>query len=70
MAFSADVASVLKAPGNLRLWGWLDVVDHPESTLFPGITPVILAHRGAGDRVGPRGRSNVSGRLRASRACS
>jgi len=42
MAFSADVASLLKASGNLRLWGWLDVVDRPESTLFPGITPVIL----------------------------
>ena len=46
MAFSADVASLLKAPGNLRLWGWLDVVDHPESTLFPGITPVILTMAG------------------------
>ena len=46
MAFSADVASLLKAPGNLRLWGWLDVVDHPESTLFPGITPVILTIAG------------------------
>ena len=46
MAFSADVASLLKAPGNLRLWGWLDVVDHPESTLFPGITPVVLTIAG------------------------
>lgn len=40
--FSADVASVLKAPDNLRFWGWLDVVDHPESALFPGLTPVVL----------------------------
>lgn len=48
MAFSADVASLLKAPDNLRLWGFLDVVDHPESTLFPGITPIILTMAGLG----------------------
>ncbi len=42
ISFSADVASVLKASDNLRLWGWLDVVDHPESALFPGITPILL----------------------------
>ena len=42
ISFSADVASVLKAPDNLRLWGWLDVVDRPESALFPGITPILL----------------------------
>ena len=42
IAFSADVASVLKAPDNLRLWGWLDVVDHPESALFPGVTLLVL----------------------------
>jgi hypothetical protein len=43
-AFSADVASVLKASGNLRLWGWLDVVTRPESELFPGaaLTLVII----------------------------
>ena len=41
-AFSADVASVLAAPGNLRLWGWLNVVDRPESTLFPGLTLVLV----------------------------
>jgi F5/8 type C domain-containing protein len=46
MAFSADVASLLKAPGNLRLWGWLDVADRPESTLFPGITAVVLTIAG------------------------
>jgi hypothetical protein len=42
MSFSADVASVLKAPSTLRLWGWLDVVDRPESTLFPGVIPILL----------------------------
>jgi hypothetical protein len=42
ISFSADVASVLKAPYNLRFWGWLDVVDHPESALFPGLTPIVL----------------------------
>ena len=40
--FSADVASILKAPDEVRLWGWLNVVDHPESALFPGLTIVLL----------------------------
>ena len=40
--FSADVASVLKAPSNLRIWGWLHVVLHPEADIFPGVTVVIL----------------------------
>ena len=40
--FSADVASVLKAPDNLWLWGWLDVVKHPEADIFPGLTIVVL----------------------------
>ncbi len=44
--FSADVASVLKAPDDLRLWGWLSVVDHPESALFPGLTIVVLVLAG------------------------
>lgn len=42
ISFSADVASVLKAPHNLLFWGWLDAVDHPESSLFPGLTPIVL----------------------------
>ncbi len=33
---------MLKAPDNLRLWGWLDVVGRPESALFPGLTVVVL----------------------------
>ena len=44
-AFSADVASVLTASGNLRLWGGLNIVDRPESSLFPGaalMTVIIL----------------------------
>ena len=41
-AFSADVASVLKASGNLRLWGWLNVVDRPESALFPGAALMLV----------------------------
>src|SRR6478672_9034662 len=28
ISFSADVGSVLKAPGNLWLWGWLNVIHH------------------------------------------
>ncbi len=42
LSFSADVASVLRASDNIRLWGWLNVVDRPESALFPGLTPVLL----------------------------
>ena len=41
-AFSADIASVLKAPDSLWVWGWLDVVGRPESALFPGVTLVVL----------------------------
>ena len=41
-AFSADVASVLKASGNLRVWGWLNVVDRPESSLFPGVALIAV----------------------------
>lgn len=41
-SFSADVASLLKAPDTLRVWGWLNVVDRPESALFPGLTVVLL----------------------------
>jgi F5/8 type C domain len=41
-AFSADVASVLKGSGNLRLWGWLNVVDRPESALFPGVALILV----------------------------
>jgi hypothetical protein len=67
MAFSADVASLLKAPPNLRLWGWLDAIDRPESTLFPGITAVVLTIAGlaiawrttAGQRAGRLALSRV-----------
>jgi hypothetical protein len=41
-AFSADIASVLRASGNLRLWGWLNVVDRPESALFPGAALMLV----------------------------
>lgn len=41
-AFSADIASVLKASDNLLLWGWLDVVDRPESQLFPGAAIIAV----------------------------
>lgn len=45
-SFSADLASVLAASGNLRLWGWLSVYDRPESTLFPGLTLVGIIAAG------------------------
>jgi hypothetical protein len=41
-AFSADVASFLKAAPSLRLWGWLNAYDRAESELFPGLTIVVL----------------------------
>ena len=41
-AFSADVASVLTASGNLRLWGWLQTIDRPESSLFPGLAIILV----------------------------
>lgn len=41
-SFSADVASLLKAPDNLLVWGWLRVIQRPESDIFPGATIVVL----------------------------
>jgi hypothetical protein len=41
--FSADVASLLHATGDLLLWGWLHVLPRPEGELFPGPTIVALA---------------------------
>jgi F5/8 type C domain-containing protein len=46
-SFSADIASVLKAPDSLWVWGWLDVIGRPESALFPGLTVVLLTVIGA-----------------------
>ena len=46
VSFSADVASVLQAPGSLYAWGWLRVVRHPESDIFPGLTVVVLIAAG------------------------
>jgi len=46
VSFSADAASVLKAPDNLLLWGWLNAVPRPESDLFPGLTVVALMAAG------------------------
>ena len=40
--YSADVASLLTAPSNLALWGWLETVIRPESAFFPGITILLL----------------------------
>jgi hypothetical protein len=65
-AFSADIASILKAPYNLRLWGWLDVVDRPESQLFPGITIVAVVCAGVVLAWTAAARSGVA-RLRAPR---
>ncbi|MDQ3213244.1 MAG: discoidin domain-containing protein, partial [Acidobacteriota bacterium] len=66
ISFSADVASVLKAPENLLFWRWLDVVNHPESSLFPGLTPVLLIVVGLALGWRATGREHT-GRLRISR---
>ena len=41
--FSADVAGLLLASEELLLWSWLHVIQRPESSLFPGVTIVVLA---------------------------
>lgn len=40
--FSADIASLLSASGDLLVWPWVDVIQRPESNIFPGLTIVIL----------------------------
>jgi hypothetical protein len=47
VSFSADAMSLFKAPENVRLWGWLKVVEHPEADLFPTVTLVALVFTGA-----------------------
>ena len=41
-AYSADIASLLSASGDLLVWGWVRVFERPESNLFPGLTIVLL----------------------------
>jgi hypothetical protein len=41
-SFSADVAGLLLATRELLVWGWVHVIDRLESTLFPGVTIVLL----------------------------
>jgi len=41
-SFSGDVASLLSASGNLRLWGWLNVFYRAESAFFPGVALVSV----------------------------
>ena len=45
-SFSADVASLLSASGNLYVWGWLNVFDRPESNLFPGAALIVVLAAG------------------------
>lgn len=40
--FSADVASLLQASGNLLTWRWVTVFARPESEIFPGLAIVVL----------------------------
>jgi len=46
VTFSADVGSLLTAPGNLLVWGWLNAVDHPGANIFPGLTITVLVITG------------------------
>ena len=41
--FSADVAGLLLASEDLLVWGWVHVIQRAESSLFPGVTIVVLA---------------------------
>ena len=65
-AFSADVASLLTAPGNLRLWGWLKVIQRPESDFFPGLCIVLLIVAGVATAWRAAARSGIQ-RLRTPR---
>lgn len=65
-AFSADIASLLKAPDNVWAWRWLDVVQRPESDLFPGLTIIVLILTALAIGWGVASRERV-GSLRASR---
>lgn len=42
-SFSADIASILKAPGEVLAWSWLDVFSRSESDLFPGLTVLVVS---------------------------
>jgi hypothetical protein len=65
-SFSADILSVLNAAYQLRLWGWLEVVDRPESDLFPGLAVVVVTLGGLA--LGWRSAAlEPLGRLRAAR---
>jgi hypothetical protein len=46
ITFSADVGSLLTAPSNLLVWGWLSAVKHPEADIFPGLTITVLVITG------------------------
>lgn len=65
-SFSADVASILKAPANLRLWGWLNAVERPESDLFPGAGILLVIAAGVAVAWVAAARS-APARLRAAR---
>ena len=64
-SFSADVAGLLKASGDLIFWGWLKVTERAESDLFPGLTLVVLIVLGG--ILGWRAAAAGHPRLRAAR---
>jgi hypothetical protein len=42
-SFSADIASILKAPVEVLSWRWLEVFSRSESELFPGLTVLLVS---------------------------
>ena len=57
---------MLKASGQSRLWGWLNVVDRPESALFPGLALITVLTVGIVLAWSTAARGNMQ-RLRATR---
>ncbi len=45
-AYSADLFSLLCAPGRLSVWSWLHYGCRPETELFPGLGVTVLAMAG------------------------
>ena len=65
---SADVAGLLSASDELLLWGWVHVIQRPESTLFPGLAIVLLAGFAVFSAAPLRVPADESSRLRMVRA--
>lgn len=65
-SFSGDVASLLSASGNLRLWGDLNVYYRAEAAFFPGFALVLFVLLGTAIAWSAAARQQLS-RLRVAR---